>query len=189
MNDLDHPASPAPEPAAPTPETPPTDLIGRVLQPAVIRRIAIAGLFLFAVGLLFREANLAQHPVEGAEVGTRAVVEAALAESSDVPVFVTWSAGWCPQCRVLKKVIADLPAQYQGQMRFIEVDVDAEPNLSAEHSVELLPTQEIYFRGKPLHRYVGVQSRSLYEGLAKHYAGLAHQPMTACTVFNARRPC
>ena len=43
---------------------------------------------------------------------------------SDLPVLVDFTAAWCPPCRVMKPVLAELAAE-RADLRVVQLDVDA----------------------------------------------------------------
>lgn len=69
--------------------------------------------------------------------------------SSDLPVVVDFSAGWCGPCRALAPKLEQLAVKYRGKVKFVTVDVEESPNLKAEYEVDSLPTMIRFVNGKP----------------------------------------
>src|SRR3954454_22150565 len=79
---------------------------------------------------------------------------------SATPVLVDFTAEWCPPCKQLAPVLEELSAEYGPALRFVAVDTDAEPNLSAQHGVQGMPTLVIFRGGKEIYRTVGYMPKS-----------------------------
>ena len=50
------------------------------------------------------------------------------------PVLVDFTAAWCPPCRVMKPVLAELAAE-RDDLRVVQLDVDADQRTAAEYGV------------------------------------------------------
>lgn len=79
---------------------------------------------------------------------------------SEQPVFVKFSAPWCGPCKTMAPIIASLAQDYEGEMKFVEVDIDALPGLTEKVGVRGVPTVLIVRKGEVVQREVGAQSRS-----------------------------
>jgi thioredoxin 1 len=75
--------------------------------------------------------------------------------NASMPVLVDFGAAWCPPCRMLAPIIAELAAEYQGVMKVGAVDTDAEIDLAAQYDVVSLPTVLLFKGGQVVDRVVG----------------------------------
>ncbi len=73
---------------------------------------------------------------------------------SETPVLVDFTADWCPPCRVMGPVVEDLAAERQD-VRFVRVDVDADPEIAARYAVLSMPTFVLFRHGSEVLRLVG----------------------------------
>ncbi|PSR77386.1 thioredoxin [Coniella lustricola] len=61
-------------------------------------------------------------------------------------VFVDWFATWCGPCKMIAPKLAEWSNEYTG-IYFVKVDVDALPELAAEHNVKAMPTFHVFKDG------------------------------------------
>jgi thioredoxin 1 len=83
--------------------------------------------------------------------------EAAVLEPGS-PVLVEFSAGWCPPCRMIEPVVAELANSLAGRLQVFRLDVDRFPEISARYSVLSMPTLMLFAGGRPADRLVGFAS-------------------------------
>jgi len=81
---------------------------------------------------------------------------------SERPVLVDFTAAWCPPCRVMKPVLAELAAERED-LRIVELDVDAEQRTAAEYGVLSMPTFILFRDGREVQRLVGARPRRRLE--------------------------
>lgn len=86
-------------------------------------------------------------------VGDRDFAEQVL--NSPLPVIVKFSAQWCPPCHALAPVYQQLSVEYQGKLRFAQLDADEQPQAPITFGVQGLPTLLIFKDGKECGRIVG----------------------------------
>jgi thioredoxin 1 len=86
---------------------------------------------------------------------------------SERPVLVDFTAAWCPPCRVMKPVLAELAAE-RDDLRVVQVDVDEHQAAAARYEVLSMPTFVLFRGGAPVLRLVGARpKRRLVEELAE----------------------
>ena len=78
---------------------------------------------------------------------------------SDHPVVVDFTAAWCPPCRLMKPVLAELAAE-RPDLRFLELDVDAHPQTVARYGVMSMPTFMVFAGGAPVAKLVGARPKA-----------------------------
>jgi len=66
------------------------------------------------------------------------------------PVVVDFFATWCGPCKVLAPRLDKLAGEFEGQIKFVSVDVDKSPSLAAEYRVQAIPTLLFFDRGGKL---------------------------------------
>jgi thioredoxin len=81
---------------------------------------------------------------------------------SERPVLVDFTAAWCPPCRVMKPVLAELAAE-RDDLRVVQLDVDADQRTAAEYGVLSMPTFILFRDGREIQRIVGARPRRRLE--------------------------
>lgn len=64
---------------------------------------------------------------------------------ADGLIVVDYWADWCAPCKQMAPIIDELANEF-GDVKFVKVDTNANPNLAAEQGVLSLPTLQ-FFRG------------------------------------------
>jgi thioredoxin 1 len=77
---------------------------------------------------------------------------------SDLPVVVDFTAAWCAPCRIMSPVLRELAAERED-VRFVELDVDANQETAARYGVLSMPTFLVFRAGEPVLRLVGSRSK------------------------------
>src|SRR4051794_15684954 len=78
---------------------------------------------------------------------------------SDVPVLVDFTAAWCPPCRVMKPILAEL-ADEQTELKVVQLDTDADQRTAAEYGVLSMPTFLLFRDGQVVQRLIGWRPKS-----------------------------
>ena len=62
------------------------------------------------------------------------------------PVLVDFSAVWCGPCKMLDPVVKQLAVEWDGKVKVVKIDADANPNILMKYGVLGIPTL-LFFKG------------------------------------------
>ncbi|MGO4747817.1 thioredoxin [Streptomyces sp. 2MCAF27] len=86
---------------------------------------------------------------------------------SGLPVLVEFTASWCPPCRMIAPVLAEVAREEAHRLKVVELDVDANPGATTAYGVLSMPTLMVFRDGEPVRSMVGARpKRRLLEELA-----------------------
>mgnify|MGYP002378460360 CR=1 FL=1 len=87
--------------------------------------------------------------------------------NSKVPVLVDFWATWCSPCRALSPKLEEVSKSYEGKMKFVKMDVDANVQTPAKFGIRGIPTLIVFKDGKMVDQLVGNHPKEVIEDLVK----------------------
>jgi thioredoxin 1 len=77
-------------------------------------------------------------------------------------ILVDFWAPWCGPCQMLSPVIDEIGDELKDQVKIVKVNVDEEPNISAQYNVNSIPTVLIFNNGQLRDTIVGFRQKGDY---------------------------
>ncbi|WP_220187792.1 thioredoxin family protein [Pseudonocardia pini] len=77
-----------------------------------------------------------------------------------LPVLVEFTASWCPPCRMIAPVLAELAGDLAGRVEIVALDVDDNPRTAAAAGVLGMPTMSLYVGGEVVAQVVGARPKA-----------------------------
>ncbi|GGO61537.1 thioredoxin [Nonomuraea cavernae] len=78
---------------------------------------------------------------------------------SEEPVLVDFWAEWCPPCRMVAPVLAEIETELG--LAVGKVNTDEHPELMARYGVMSLPTLVLFENGEPVKQVVGARPKRM----------------------------
>ena len=82
---------------------------------------------------------------------------------SSVPVLVDFYADWCGPCHAIAATIEALSSEFEGKIKFVKVDVDANQEVASRYEIMSIPTIMLFENGKVEDSIVGAYPATVYK--------------------------
>lgn len=81
--------------------------------------------------------------------------------NADLPVLVDYWADWCQPCKQVAPIIEELSRSFEGRVKFVKLDTNANPITPANHFVRGLPTLHIFVDGDVVQSFQGSKPKTV----------------------------
>ena len=79
---------------------------------------------------------------------------------AELPVLLDFTADWCPPCKMIKPVLAEIADELAGRLVVAELDVDVNPRTAQAAGVLGMPTLNLYVGGRVATQVVGARPKA-----------------------------
>ena len=79
-------------------------------------------------------------------------------------VLVDFWATWCGPCQIVAPILEDLAGEYAGKIKVTKLDVDANPQTTAQFNVRSIPSILFFKAGKHVDTVVGAVPKETIKG-------------------------
>jgi thioredoxin 1 len=97
----------------------------------------------------------------------------------ELPVFTCFTTEWCRSCYPTCLLADELAEKYVGRIKFVRVDTDKSPEVSARYRITVMPTILVFHNSRPVKKLVGFQDRKSLKRLLDSMTARSKEPGTA----------
>ena len=77
--------------------------------------------------------------------------------NSDLPVFACFTTSWCRACFPTCFVADELANRYEGRIKFVRIDKEKVPEISAEYRITVVPSIILFQDSQLIKKLLGYQ--------------------------------
>lgn len=74
---------------------------------------------------------------------------------TDQPLVVDFWASWCGPCKMFAPTFAQVASQFEPRARFVKINTETNPELSAQFGIRSIPTIAIFKNGQMVDQMAG----------------------------------
>lgn len=89
--------------------------------------------------------------------------------ASGEPILIDFNATWCGPCKLMKPIVEELAAEYEGKVTFVSVDTDKFPQYAQQFGVTSIPMFVVYEKGEVQWGSEGTLPKQMLEEPLKKY--------------------
>lgn len=76
------------------------------------------------------------------------------------PVIVEYWAEWCPPCRMVAPVLAEIAEEHADRIDVVKLNTDENPQTAQKYQILAVPTMNVFAGGEVVKQILGAKSKS-----------------------------
>jgi thioredoxin 1 len=76
------------------------------------------------------------------------------------PVIVECWAEWCPPCRMVAPVLAEIAGEHADKIDVVKLNIDENPQTAQKYQILAVPTMNVFAGGEVVKQVLGAKSKS-----------------------------